>query len=240
MNTKLAPYLLLVLGLAATTVHATVKQSSSGICHSADSPYYERTKNFKPFATLDACLQSGGRLPQGMSASAGATLVAVQNQAVTGYSRAQFGKGWADNDGDCQNSRHEALIKQSTGPVRFKAGRECQVTAGRWISPYTGAVIHDPSRIDIDHVVPLKWAWEHGADKWPQSKRDRFANDPVNLLSVEASLNRQKGAKGLDEWLPPANQCQYVARFMRVMKAYKLELSPLEAARYANVRQRRC
>ncbi|MGM0953782.1 MAG: HNH endonuclease family protein [Pseudomonadota bacterium] len=57
--------------------------------------------------------------------------------------------------------------------------------------------MHDASKIDIDHVVPLKWAWQHGANKWTKEKRERFANDPRNLWSVELSLNSQKGAKGL-------------------------------------------
>jgi hypothetical protein len=41
-----------------------VKKSKSGICHAPSSSYYERTKNFTPFKTLDECLKSGGRLPK--------------------------------------------------------------------------------------------------------------------------------------------------------------------------------
>jgi DNA uptake protein ComE-like DNA-binding protein len=41
-----------------------IKKSSSGICHSSDSPWYERTKNFTSFATVEECLASGGRLPK--------------------------------------------------------------------------------------------------------------------------------------------------------------------------------
>lgn len=216
--------------------HATIKQSSSGICHSPESPHYERTKRFQPFDTLESCLQAGGRLPKGMSVSR----TPSKHQDTGRYSRAQFGHGWADTDGDCQNSRHEALITQSTGPVRYKDGRQCQVTAGRWISTFTGAVIHDPSKMDIDHVVPLKWDWTHGANRWEKSKREQFANDPANLLSVEARLNRQKGAKGLEQWLPPANQCQYALRFMRVLKTYKLELTPQENTRYTGIVENAC
>lgn len=226
--------------ILATTSHAdTVKQSTSGVCHDQNSSYYERTTNFKPFNSLDACLRSGGRLPKGYSGNLNSSSSSTPS-TNSGYSREQFGSGWADTDGDCQNSRHEALIAQSTGQVRFKDGRECSVTAGRWISPYTGEVIHDPRNIDIDHVVPLKWAWEHGADRWPHTLREKFANDPVNLLSVEASLNREKGAKGPDEWLPPAHQCQYILRFLRVMKSYKLQLSETEEHQLANTRSRVC
>jgi len=54
--------------------------------------------------------------------------------------------------------------------------------------------------------------------------REAFANDPVNLWVVEASLNRQKGAKGLDQWLPPAGKCQYASRFLRLSRIYNLAI----------------
>jgi hypothetical protein len=93
-------------------------------------------------------------------------------------------------------------------------------------------VIQNASDIDIDHVVPLKWAWDHGASKWPKDKRERFANDPINLWSVELSLNRQKGAKGPEGWLPPAGKCGYVSRFVRIVKVYGLEPSDRQLQRY--------
>jgi hypothetical protein len=47
-------------------------------------------------------------------------------------------------------------------------------------------------------------------------------------LPVELSLNRSKGARGPDQWLPPAGQCGYVARFVRIMKQYGLTSSVQE------------
>jgi hypothetical protein len=41
-----------------------VKMSKSGICHKPGSTYYQKTKNFTPYKTLDECLKSGGRLPK--------------------------------------------------------------------------------------------------------------------------------------------------------------------------------
>lgn len=217
LNIARALFLVVTVSIPLPT-YATVKQSTSGICHPPESSHYARTRNFQPFDTLESCLKAGGRLPKGLSIHQ----AQHKSRGSNAYSRAEFGHGWADVDGDCQNSRHEALIAQSTAPVRYKSGKQCQVSAGRWLSPFTGAVIHNPRKIDIDHVVPLKWAWANGAYTWSKEKRERFANDPANLLSVEASLNRQKGAKGLDEWLPPANQCQYVLRFLRIAKTYQL------------------
>lgn len=146
----------------------------------------------------------------------------------SGYDRAQFGSGWSDEDGDCQDSRAEALIATSTTTVRFADDERCRVVTGRWISPFTEQIIQNASAIDIDHVVPLRWAWDRGAADWSASQREAFANDPVNLIPVEAGLNRSKGARGPDEWLPPSGQCGYVARFLRIVRIYGLEMKAAE------------
>ena len=52
---------------AAATQDASspaVKKSKTGICHAAGSSYYGRTLNFTPFARMDECIKSGGRLPK--------------------------------------------------------------------------------------------------------------------------------------------------------------------------------
>lgn len=46
-----------------------VKKSKSDICHPPESSYYERTRNFRPYETLQACLDSGGRLPANIDVS---------------------------------------------------------------------------------------------------------------------------------------------------------------------------
>lgn len=40
-----------------------VKKSNSGICHAPGTTYYARTKNFIAYNSLNACLNSGGRMP---------------------------------------------------------------------------------------------------------------------------------------------------------------------------------
>jgi hypothetical protein len=195
----------------------TVKLSTSKICHDASSPFYDRVKRFAAFESLDKCLQAGGRLPKLSSSSQSA------QSSSNKYSRNAFGHGWADEDHDCQNTRHEVLIKQSSTQATLSSNG-CKAVHGRWVSMFTGSVITEAKQLDIDHVVPLKWAWEHGASNWPKHKRVQFANDPINLIAVEASLNRAKGALGPDEWLPPKNTCQYILRFARITGKYKLHL----------------
>lgn len=41
-----------------------IKKSTSNICWEPGSTYYERTKNFTPYPTLQDCLNNGGRLPK--------------------------------------------------------------------------------------------------------------------------------------------------------------------------------
>ena len=143
---------LIVLALQVSILAASpvIKQSNSGICHPPQSNWYERTKNYTSFDSLESCLDEGGRLPKGLSV---ASLNSAENEdEKKGYERSAFGHGWNDADGDCQDSRAETLITTSSTTVRFAADKECRVVTGRWISPFTGKVIQNSNEIDIDHV----------------------------------------------------------------------------------------
>ena len=65
MKTKLLTLLVSMFILVSVqAADPPVKKSISGICHDTKSSYYEKTKNFTPFNTIDECLKSGGRLPK--------------------------------------------------------------------------------------------------------------------------------------------------------------------------------
>ena len=145
--------------------------------------------------------------------------------SIPKYKRSYFG-GWADIDGDCQNTRHELLQELSTSIMSFTENT-CRVLTGKWLDPYTGRTFRNSAEVDIDHMVPLYWAWQHGAYDWDRDKRVRFANDPRNLFAVQKSVNREKSAKGPLKWLPPktAFRCNYIIRFERILKIYDLRMS---------------
>lgn len=231
---------LLVVFVCVANATSFIKKSNSGICHPPESGWYDRTEDYEAFDSITACIESGGRLPKAMSLSllASTSREGAGNLSQPGYARARFGAGWADVDGDCQDSRAEALIETSSTPVRFSDSRRCRVIAGRWVSPFTGQVIQNSADIDIDHVVPLRWAWEHGAALWTQEKREKFANDPRNLWPVELSLNRSKGARGPDDWLPPSGQCLYTARFVRIVRIFDLNLNEAEQSAFQSILER--
>lgn len=151
-------------------------------------------------------------------------ILAASAESSTVYDRTKFGI-WRDFDYDCQNTRAEVLISGSIIPVIFKSGSNCQVIAGLWKSSYSGLSHDRASQLHIDHVVPLAWAWEHGASSWEQERLIQFGNDQDNLLPVEASLNSEKGALGPDRWLPPIGKCAYFELFEKVRNNYGLVLS---------------
>jgi hypothetical protein len=209
-----------------------VKQSSSGICHDNSSGSYSRTKNFTPFDTIASCIDAGGRLPKGKTNQVdNATNEAIDEGRafVTLYDRSDW-PHWLDNDRDCQNTRHEILIQTSTKPIEFKTDNECNVLTGEWYDPYSGDTFTISKDLDLDHIVPLKFAHGHGGDKWSREHKAMFANDLDNLILAKASLNRQKGAKGPAEWLPPnyPYRCEYIGRFNAVMHKYELTYIPSE------------
>ena len=148
-----------------------------------------------------------------------------------GYDRKQW-RHWIDEDGDCQNTRAEILIFTSIKPVAFRNSKGCSVSSGNWYGVYSGKYWSLASDLDIDHIVPLYWAYHHGGSQWSQDKKSKFANDIENLLAVEDGLNQAKGAKGPDKWMPPNKgyQCEYVKRFDNIVNKYRLTYNSVESS----------
>ena len=146
--------------------------------------------------------------------------------AKTDYTRSQF-PHWSDPDRNGCDARNDTLKRDLTD-INFKAGtRDCKVIAGQLLDPFSGKVIiFSPTKvvIDIDHVVALSNAWQTGAAYFDKNVRTQIANDPLNLLAVDAKLNRQKGDGDAATWLPPnkAFRCEYVARQVAVKTKYRL------------------
>jgi len=157
------------------------------------------------------------------------TTLLISQIASANYERSGF-KHWIDEDGDCLDTRHEVLQAQSLLPVAIK---NCRVVSGKWISVYNDKMFFKPSKLDIDHIVALKEAWESGANKWTAKQREAFANDYENLIAVENVINREKAAKDPAEWLPPKIEyhCEYIKRWEYVKLKYNLEMD--EAEKYA-------
>ncbi len=128
---------------------------------------------------------------------------------------------WSDFDNDCMNTRHETLKDQADGPIKLSPDG-CYVSTGLWLDPFSGKTFTRASDLDVDHIIPLNWAHTHGGANWSKAKKERFANDPINLLAVDDGLNQQKGAKGPDQWMPQnkAFRCKYLTMWATLFSKY--------------------
>jgi hypothetical protein len=167
------------------------------------------------------------------------TALAVLNQLEvkgrapkTGYSRAAF-THWSDLNRDGCDSRNE-ILKRDLTQIVFKTGtRDCKVISGQLLDPLSGKTLifsSSKSTVDIDHLVSLSNAWQTGAAYFDKKTRESLANDPLNLLAVDAKLNRQKGDADAATWLPPLKsfRCEYVARQVAVKAKYLLWITSAE------------
>ena len=152
-------------------------------------------------------------------------VLSVNVSASSSYQRDEYISSWVDEDGDCQNLRHEMLIRHSQLEVTFTNSDRCTVDTGRWFGPYLGKFITKARDLDVDHVIPLAYAHAYGAAAWSRTKKQSFAMDEANLLLVDDEENQFKGAKGPSEYLPRKEfQCDYVKKWQLVATKYKLEL----------------
>lgn len=156
----------------------------------------------------------------------------------TGYDRDEFGYAWMDTAdgvplaGNGCDTRND-LLRRDGRAIRLRSGDDCVVGAMELADPYAGRDIdfeRGPSssmEVQIDHVVPLSYAWRMGAARWPEDEREKFANDPLNLLAVDGDANAAKGDSGPAAWLPPNRRvrCAYGVRFAQVALKYELPVT---------------
>ena len=158
--------------------------------------------------------------------------IAEISSSIPEYDRDDW-KHWIDENGDCQNTRHEVLIEESFETVTYTSETYCSVNTGKWFGIYTGQYYYNASELDIDHFIPLKNAHQSGGYNWSSVKKEEFANyrlDPDNLIAVNLSSNRSKGAKGPNEWKPSNNEywCEYAYDWIRIKHYWKLTATQAE------------
>jgi hypothetical protein len=155
-----------------------------------------------------------------------AGLTIATPRPMTSYSRARF-PHWAEQAG-C--STRELVLERDGQDVLV--GPDCAVTSGRWFSPYDEVTVTEPAAVDVDHVVPLANAWRSGADRWPATKREAFANDlnHLELLAVSRASNRAKGDQAPDQWRPPNRSfwCVYARAWIDIKSVWTLTATRTE------------
>ena len=149
--------------------------SQSGIEQEA-APTTVKTAN--PSPTIASSIALPGDTPTEIPAVVPEQLLRIDEVSpdLPFYDRDDW-RHWVDEDKDCQNTRHEALIEESLAKVSFKTDRKCQVATGEWPDPYTGETVTDATSLDIDHMIPLKNAHNSGGWAWDRSRKAAFANE---------------------------------------------------------------
>jgi hypothetical protein len=125
-------------------------------------------------------------------------------------------------------------------------------TSGTWYDPYSGTYITCNSatdvenKIEIDHIIPLKYVNEHGGAHWSQDEREEYANDygidskgsagnngtydyPNYdvLVAVDSAQNDDKGDKGPAEWLPQNKDYwyTYACKWIQIANGYGISIT---------------
>lgn len=154
------------------------------------------------------------------------------------YDRALFGQRWSDDTSDpiyghdgCDTRNN--ILERDLADERHEPGtNDCVVVSGTYTSPFSGERQTFAKQMadahHVDHVVALSYAWQMGASDWDADTRRDFANDPLNLIVVESSLNLAKGDSDPASWLPPYKdgRCAYAVRFAAVSVEYDLPNTP--------------
>jgi hypothetical protein len=165
------------------------------------------------------------------------------------YRRPAFGDAW-DDDNDAPLGHNgcdtrDDILNRDLVDKTYVWIKRCPnaVATGTLYDPYTNATIAFQrgakvgESVQIDHIVPLAYAWDMGAYGWPDPERLRFANDPANLLAVDGQANQDKGDLPPAQWMPPnkAFACQYGMQFITVLRGYQLpvDLASTDALRGA-------
>lgn len=178
----------------------------------------------------------------GFTVAFAATFFAISPAFAGDCDREAFG-GWSQTDKT--SARTEVLIRDSIEypDVHFYSDNTYRVINGTWIDGLDGkALIHvDASTVEIDHIIPVCFAWKHGADKWSYEKRRAFYNDTRFLIVTRKSLNAAKGASPAWEVSnEQATNCEYVSLFQEGVDLYGMELTDAERGWLKFARAKAC
>jgi len=110
------------------------------------------------------------------------------------------------------------------------------VNSGRWLSVFDGRIHLLASQVQIDHLVPLREAWDSGASLWSKDRRVSYANDldfAGSLSAMTSALNGNcielcKSDKDPTQWVPQTNRCLYAQRWVAVKYQWDLSIDSAE------------
>ena len=221
-----------------TTTVVVTSQPSSTTEAKSPSTTIETTTSASPTTVESTAATPPDSRPLAIDVLA---FVPVMRERGDGYDRDLF-EHWI-TVGGC-STRESVLIRDSLFPAQVDPFG-CRVVAGDWLSPYDGITWDNPADVDVDHVIPLKEAWDSGAWAWSASQRRAFANDLTDrrtLRAVTDNVNQSKGDKDPSNWMPPLQSawCSYLADWVAIKARWQLSMDESEAGRIRNLLTRQC
>ena len=177
-------------------------------------------------------LEPGGGSGGGATADAADAAAELKKLTVAkagpmrGYTRDEF-PHWRETGENCDV--RDSVLKRDGRKVKTSG---CNVVAGTWASLYDGKTLDSPTKVDVDHVVPLANAWRSGASAWTTEQREGFANDldRPQLVAVSQTSNRGKGDQDPSTWKPSVTStwCEYAQDWIAVKSHWKLTVTTAE------------
>lgn len=223
-------YLFLILFIANSSFAHPGRTASDG-CHFCRSncSSYGYTSSNRHSHNGEQCDPGKGQVDPVLAGKKRGGSESQQAVLPLKYNRKHF-RHWIDEDGDCRSRRAEVLKARSLVEVIYrlrKNGKKCTVDLGEWKDYYFPEVLRKASDAEIDHLVPLKHAWDMGASSWSAEKRKAFANDPENLVITNGRYNSQKGAQTPLSWAPSKRTyyCKYLKDWIKIKSKYGLPIA---------------
>lgn len=150
--------------------------------------------------------------------------ITIADAEKTSYNRADY-PHWEIKNGKCDT--RETVLANAGFASNAKTCKAEEKSGFTYTEPYSNKKVSNPSKLDIDHVIPLGYADAHGAHSWDTSKKQQFANDLSQLLAVDASANRTKSDKGPSEWMPSNKDytCEYSTIWIDTALKYGISIT---------------
>lgn len=170
--------------------------------------------------------------------------ITVAADATVDYNRDEW-KHWSSAGNSCWDTREAVLYseaKPGTAKLLDKDKKEtanksqaCSIVGGEWNDPYTGKTFTEPTKMDVDHMIPLSYAAKHGGQDWDAKKKESYANYQTyagHLIAVDAGANRSKSDKGPASWKPSnkASYCSYATDWITISKTWGLSTTAADKA----------
>ena len=222
----------------SSTPEAATSAPSASTTPSTSTPKAESSPSKSAEATKNTDKAAENQKPVSESSDASEALnklTVVEESGSDTYERDYFNH-WVSNNKTGCDTRFAVLVEESVSKAVTSG---CSVVSGEWKSVYDGKTVTDPKKLDIDHMIPLKEAWESGASKWDASKREAYANDldfADALVAVTAASNRSKSDRDPASYLPSdvSNRCSYVSKWIAVKTHWNLTIDAKEKSAISN------